>query len=221
MRARTTFQVFIWSSIFGAFFGIIASQLMLNYYFNEFDIEDGFRNFYDEETSVLISPHSLRKTIEKGEGYTYNIVDLRLISEYESGHIIGAVNVPVALTLSQKMDMGFVEISDEDRIVNAFRNITSNGRDTVVYCYSASCMVSRNVGEVLAKNRIYVNILSVGWSEWKYDWKNWNYEREWNSTNVNDYISYGSLPGEFDFNAFEFGESQSKITCAIENELSC
>lgn len=222
MKTKTTFKVFIWASIFGAFFGLISAKLMINFYINDMEKtqNDLISDYYSTETATLVSPHHVRKDIMKGDSYKYNLVDLRLIKEYEEEHIISAINIPVQLTINEKLQLNYTNVSDAERIVDAFRALENNGKETVIYCYSSSCMTGRNVGKLLVDNGIYVKELGIGWNEWRYDWNGWNYPSEWADTEVLDYISSGSEPGVFDVNVFNFG-NKTTTACAIENELSC
>ncbi len=221
MNTKTTFKVFIWASIFGAFFGIISAKFMINYYINDLESQNNLiKDYYDTGTATLISPHHLRKDIMKGDSYLYNLVDLRLIEEYEEEHIITAINIPVQLSINEKLALNYTNVTDEERIVSAFRALGNNGKQTVVYCYSSACMTGRNVGRLLAENGIFVKELGVGWNDWRYDWNAWNYPSEWAETEVLEYVFSGSEPGKFDVNAFDFGDKNS-TTCAIENSLSC
>jgi rhodanese-related sulfurtransferase len=221
MNVKQTFKVFIWASIFGAFFGIISANFMINYYMNDLETQNSLiRDYYYTETATLVSPHHLRKDIMKGDSYKYNLVDLRLISEYEEEHIITAINIPVQLSINEKLALNYTDVSDEERIVEAFRVLENNGKETVIYCYSSACMTGRNVGRLLAENGIFVKELSVGWNDWRYDWNAWNYPSEWADVEVLDYIAVGSEPGKFDVNAFNF-DGKNSTTCAIENSLSC
>jgi rhodanese-related sulfurtransferase len=221
MNVKQTFKVFIWASVFGAFFGIISAKFMINYYMNDLETQNNLiRDYYYTETATLVSPHHLRKEIMNGDSYKYNLVDLRLISEYEEEHIITAINIPVQLSINEKLALNYTDVSDEQRVVEAFRALENNGKETVMYCYSSACMTGRNVGRLLAENGIYVKELAVGWNDWRYDWNAWNYPSEWADVEVLDYIASGSEPGKFDVNAFNF-DGKNSTTCAIENSLSC
>lgn len=144
--------------------------------------------FYATENAVHVSPHSLRKEMAKGE-MSFTLVDLRSAQEYEAGHISGAVNIPAY------KDPDTSAYKEVDRIVAAFRALPT-GKPAVVYCYSIPCMTGRKVGKILADHGIYVKHLGIGWNEWKYDWKSWNHEHEWENTKPEDYISKGKEPGK-------------------------
>jgi rhodanese-related sulfurtransferase len=143
--------------------------------------------FYDVENAVHVSPHSLRKMMDKGD-HSFVLVDLRSAEEYNASHIIGAVNIP-AYKDKDTSDYGAV-----DRIVGAFKALPKD-RDIITYCYSMPCMTSRKVGKMLEDHGIYVKALGIGWNEWRYFWNLWNHEHEWNATSVDDYIWSGPEPG--------------------------
>lgn len=149
--------------------------------------EHHIKDFYDVENAVHVSPHSVRRAMDKGER-KYTIVDLRSPLEYANEHIVSAINIP-AYT-----DPNTPAYGDVTRIVNAF-NALPKDKDTVVYCYSTPCMTGRKIGQILAEHDIYVKHLGIGWNEWKYDWKSWNHEHEWALTKPEDYIVHGKDPG--------------------------
>ena len=117
------------------------------------------KNYYDTENKVAVSPATLRKMIDDKKT-DFVLVDLRSKEEYNAEHIIGAINIP-AVTMN------------EDQIVSEFKKISID-KEIIVHCYSAYCMLGKQVGQVLANKGIYVKDLNIGWSEWKYYWGLWN-----------------------------------------------
>ncbi|NQZ85558.1 MAG: rhodanese-like domain-containing protein [Nanoarchaeales archaeon] len=221
MKIKNTFKIFIWASIFGAFFGLLSAKLMINFHINELESKDNLiKQYYTSETATLISPHHLRNDLMKGDSYLYNLVDVRLIDAYEKEHIVSAINIPIQLTINEKLRLNYTTVTDEERVVAAFAELENNGKQTLIYCYSSSCMAGRNVGRLLAENGIFVKELGIGWNEWRYDWNSWNYPEEWNNTEVLDYIAVGEEPGVIDVNAFDFS-NKSSTTCAADNNLGC
>ena len=75
-------------------------------------------------------------------------------------------------------------------------------------------MTGSKVGKMLVEHDIYVQKLGIGWNEWRYFWTLWNHPHEWNTTNVEDYVSSGSAPGEV-------REDLISTTCPIEGEFGC
>lgn len=161
------------------------------------------RDYYATEAAVMVSPHGLRKEIDKG-GTSFILVDLRSAVEYEKEHIVGAVNIPAYA------DPDTSAYNDVERIVGSFQTLkeTHPSQDIVVYCYSTPCMTGRKIGHLLAEHDIYVKHLGIGWNEWRYFWTLWNHEHEWGKTYAEDYIWRGSEPGE-------------KETPGIKQESSC
>lgn len=165
--------------------------------------------FYLTETAVHVSPHSIRKMMDKGET-SFVLVDLRSQEEYEQEHIIGAVNIPAY------SDPDTSAYGDVERIVNSFAALIEENpdMDIIVYCYSMPCMTGRKIGTMLAEHEIYVKHLGIGWNEWRYYWTMWNHEHEWNTTSVDDYVYSGT----------ESGVPEVKTTstaCLINNEFGC
>ena len=117
------------------------------------------KEFYDTEMSVAVSPATLKKWVDE-KNTNYILVDLRSAPEFEKEHFITAVNIPAGSM-------------DEVQLVDAFKKLDLN-KEVVVHCYSAYCTLGREVGRELAKNKIYVKELNVGWSELRYHWDIWN-----------------------------------------------
>jgi rhodanese-related sulfurtransferase len=170
------------------------------------DNEALIAEFYAVENAVHVSPHSLRKMMDKGDD-SYVLVDLRSAEEYEEEHIIGAISIP-AYKNKDHSDYGAV-----DRIVEEFSGLPKD-KDILVYCYSVPCMTGRKIGMMLAERGIFVKHLNIGWNEWRHEWTSWNHEHEWDTTDVMDYIASGSEPG--------IPEVKSTSTaCPIDSSLGC
>lgn len=164
------------------------------------------QEFYDVETAVHVSPHTIRKQIAKGD-QSFILVDLRSQEEYNREHITGAINIPAYKNPDQSA------YDDVDRIVSEFAKLPKD-KDIIVYCYSIACMTGRKIGKMLTEHDIYVKHLGIGWNEWRYYWNLWNHEHEWSKTKVNDYITKGKEPGTFKT------DLPSNV-CPIENNFGC
>lgn len=167
--------------------------------------EDYIDEFYHVENAVHVSPHSVRKNMANNE---IVLVDLRSQEEYETLHIITAINIP-AYANPDKSDYGAV-----DRIVGAFKEVIAKnpGKDIVVYCYSIPCMTGRKIGKMLIEHGIYVQHLGIGWNEWRYYWKLWNHDGE-KQVNPLDYVIAGKEPGVF--------RGERSPGCPIGGEFGC
>lgn len=170
--------------------------------------EELIADFYDIEVAVSVSPHGLRKKMDKGDK-SFILVDLRSQEEYETEHVVGAINIPA---YSDPNNSAYDQV---DRIVNSFRELEKEGKEIIVYCYSIPCMTGRKIGHMLADHDIYVKALGVGWNEWKYYWNLWNHDGE-AAVNPEDYVISGSEPGEPKINLVE-----SLSPCTIDEEFGC
>ncbi len=148
---------------------------------------DRIRAYYETENAVIVSPHSLRKRMDKADT-SFILVDLRSAAEYEREHIAGAVSIPAY------SDPDTSAYDDVERILGAFRALPP-GKETIVYCYSRPCMTGRKIGLMLSENGIFVKHLGIGWNEWRHDWTGWNHEHEWALTRPEDYVVSGPEPG--------------------------
>ena len=170
--------------------------------------EELIQEFYDVETATHVSPHHIRKHIAQGDN-SFILIDLRSEQEYADEHIIGAVNVPAY------KDPDTSAYGDVERIVTTVRELKEQNpdKDLIVYCYSIPCMTGRKIGKLLADNNIYVKHLGVGWNEWRYHWELWNHPHEWEQTNVLDFVSNGTEPGEY--------TGEMDIAPCIDGQLGC
>ncbi len=164
--------------------------------------------YYATEVAVHVSPHGLRKHMADGDD-SFIIVDLRSQEEYESEHIVTAVNIPAYANPDTSA------YGDVERIVGAFSELDQS-KEIIVYCYSTPCMTGRKIGNMLAEHEIYVQHLGIGWNEWRYDWESWNHEHEWEVTDVMDYIVSGSEPG-----SIEGVELKAPACSPGESDLGC
>lgn len=146
---------------------------------------DLINEFYQIENAVHLSPHSLRKLMDKGNK-SYILVDLRSPQEYEKEHIITAINIPTY------KDPETSAYDEKDRIIEAFRQLPKD-KDIIVYCYSMPCMTGRKIGLMLAEKDIFVKHLGIGWNEWRYYWNLWNHDGE-KPTKPEDYVASGKEP---------------------------
>jgi rhodanese-related sulfurtransferase len=203
---KPAFKIIFLAIIFGAISGALTTLLTLELRSFKYPSEnEAIKIFYLTENAVHISPHSLRKKINKGTR-DYILVDLRSKEEYEREHIVGAINI-AAYKNPDTSDY------DAGRIVAEFRRLTK-GNEIIVYCYSMPCMTGRKIGKMLSEHGIYVKHLGVGWNEWKYGWNLWNHEHEWSMTKVQDYIAIGPTPGIP-------GTKNNASGCLIEEKNGC
>jgi len=204
---KQSFKIIILAIVFGALAGALSTFILLN--FQTPSQEDLIKDFYLTENAVHVSPHSIRKAMDKGDS-SFILVDLRSQEEYEEEHIIGAVSIPAY------KDPDTSAYGDVERIVNSFKELKSQNpdKDIVVYCYSIPCMTGRKIGKILAEHGIYVKHLGIGWNEWRYLWTLWNHPHEWNVTNANDYIASGKEPGTPKVRI-------NSAACPIDNQLGC
>ena len=188
-------------------FGIIGALLVSSIQnFIPKNNNDLIKEFYLVENAVHVSPHSIRKAMDKGD-QKFILVDLRSQEEYEKEHIVGAVSIP-AYKDKDTSDYGSVE-----RIVGDFLKLPKD-KNIIVYCYSMPCMTGRKIGLMLVDHGIYVKHLGIGWNEWKYDRTGWNHEHEWNITKAEDYIATGKDPGVPVLRV-------NSTVCSVNNEFGC
>src|SRR3989344_6010268 len=108
-----TLVVIVLAIIFGAAAGALAS-----YTVSSFDTSTNnlARDFYLTENAVHVSPHHIRKAMDKGDD-SFVLVDLRSHEEYEREHVVSAVNVPAY------KDPDTSAYGDVERIANSFKEL--------------------------------------------------------------------------------------------------
>lgn len=160
---KSAVKIIVLAIIFGSLSGALSAFVVLNLQIS--NQEDLIKDFYLTENAVHVSPHSIRKAMDKGDN-SFILVDLRSQEEYEREHIIGAVSIPAY------KDPDTSAYGDVERIINSFKELKASnpGKDLIVYCYSIPCMTGRKVGSMLAKNGIFVKHLGIGWNEWRHFW---------------------------------------------------
>lgn len=181
--------IVIVSSLVGAVVGISSTLVVQQYY--KSSPEKLIKDFYLTENAVYVSPHTLRKRIDKGDT-NYTLVDVRSPQEYEKEHVVGAINIPAYKDPNTSISLD-TEKEEKERIVKQFRDLPKD-REIIVYCYSMPCMTGRKIGKLLSDNNIYVKHLGVGWNEWRYYWNLWNHDGETPSQWQN-YVASGKDPG--------------------------
>lgn len=185
MSMNTNVQIGVVSVVLTILIG--GCSMFFYEYFKGSEKSDLITEYYRVENAVSVSPHGLRKLMDKGD-QSFILVDLRSAEEYEKEHIVGAVNIPAY------SDPDTSAYDEKDRIIAQFRELSKN-KDIIVYCYSLACMTGRKIGLLLAEHGIYVKHLGIGWNEWRHNWQLWNHEHEWAITKPEDYITVGKEPG--------------------------
>lgn len=198
-------QILISSIIAGALAGALTALLILSLQKPQpKSTAELIEDFYLVENAVHVSPHGLRKNMDKGDS-SFVLVDLRSAQEYEKEHVVGAINIPAY------KDPETSAYDEEERIVNSFQNLPQD-KDIIVYCYSMPCMTGRKIGRLLAEHGIYVKHLGIGWNEWRYFWNLWNHDME-KTSKVEDYVVSGKESGA--------PKKQELPAPCGEGELSC
>jgi rhodanese-related sulfurtransferase len=202
-------KLYVYVGITAIVSAILASAITAYYLQIPATDAERIREFYLTENAVKVSPHGLRKAMDKGTD-TMILVDVRSAEEYVAEHITGAVNIPA---YKNKDESAYDEV---DRIVDSFRELqlANPDKDLVVYCYSIPCMSGRKVGKMLAENNIFVKELNIGWNEWRYDWNSWNHPHEWATTKPEEYITSGYEPGVNP-------KRTNRETCPAQGDVGC
>lgn len=207
MKKISKFKVILIAAIIGAVVGSGVTFILLKN--QKVSDQELIKNFYLTENAVHVSPHTVRKNMDKGKT-DFALVDLRSPQEYEKEHIIGAVNIPAYKDPNTSISLD-TEIKEKERVIQEFRNL-SKDKEVIVYCYSMPCMTGRKIGKLLADNDIYVKHLGIGWNEWRYFWSMWNHDGE-TPTKVENYIISGKDPGVY--------KPQQLPSPCGKGELSC
>ncbi len=113
--------------------------------------------------SQKYDPLLLSSKIAKQEK-DYELVDIRGVSDFLSGHIKGSVNVPVygtsLVTKSGELDPEAVKIT--------FKNYLKTDKVLIIYAQNAYSTIPQDLVSLLSSDSKKVKALAVGWDEWKH-----------------------------------------------------
>lgn len=105
--------------------------------------------FFTQRLAYTLGPVELKNFIEKGG---IKIVDVRLKSDYDIGHIPGAISIP-----KDELDKRLDELS-KDEI-------------TIVYCYNQQCHLGDRACLLLAEYGYPTMLLEGGLKVWMEDFR--------------------------------------------------
>ena len=145
---KTEYKLLALCILAGAIAGVLAT-VALGAFFQKTDNQK-IADFYATETAVGVSPADYTADLSKGilDG---TLVDLRSTAEYNSGHLVTAISIPAVQM-------------DKQQVLDAFAKLPKD-KPIITYCYSEYCMLSRQVGDVLAQNGMYAKHFTAGWYE--------------------------------------------------------
>ena len=107
-------------------------------------------NYFSKQLAFTLGPVELKELSE--EGKNIKIIDVRLNSDYQVGHIPEAISIPYE-ELPEKLK----ELNKEDL--------------HVVYCYNNYCHLGAKAAYILAKNTFSVMLLEGGFKTWAEDFR--------------------------------------------------
>jgi len=166
-------------------------------------VEELRKDYYYSETATLVSPHTMRLQMDKGE-VDFVLVDVRAATDYEKGHIRGAISIP---------------FDGSEAAIGKFKQALAEGKKdrrnyAIIYCYSSACMLGRKTGQELSKHGVSVKELGVGYNDWELQHGLWNNQGE--TYDINNYITRGTDVGELKPSA-EF----MTRPCSANDKFSC
>lgn len=114
--------------------------------------------------SVVIQkydPLLLSSKLKKNET-DFELVDIRSAADYNRGHILNAVNIPVYSTglVSKSGDI------DTDSIKKVFKAYVNTDKFLIIYAQNAYSTIPSDIANLLGSGTKKVKALAVGWDEW-------------------------------------------------------
>lgn len=107
------------------------------------------KNYFLNRLAYTLGPVELKNFVEKGG---VKIVDVREESDYQIGHIPGAISIP------------------KDELSNNLNKL-SKDEITIVYCYNQQCHLGENACLILADYDFPVMLMEGGFDVWVNDFK--------------------------------------------------
>lgn len=90
------------------------------------------------------------------------VVDIRPVSEYISGHITGAINIPVYETSIVNKD-GDIDV---ETLKQVFKSHLLSDKLLVIYAQNSYSTIPSDIASLLSSSSKRVKPLAVGWEEW-------------------------------------------------------
>ncbi len=112
-----------------------------------------------EKYDHLLLASKLRK-----EEDDFVIVDIRSEKDFEAGHIVTAVSIPVYETdlVTEKGDL------DGEAVANAFQEVAELKKLVIVYGPNAYAVLPDEIAVLLSKEGVSIKPLAVGFKEWEF-----------------------------------------------------
>lgn len=104
----------------------------------------------------------LASKLKKGEK-DLSIIDIRTKNEYDTGHIVTAVNIPVYETEMVTNEGNL----DGELVARAFQEVIGLKKPIVVYGANAHAVLPDEIAGLLSKEGAVIKPLAVGWEEWE------------------------------------------------------
>ncbi len=108
-------------------------------------------------------PLLLASKLRKNET-DFELVDVRSSEEFNRGHIMGAVSLPVYST-EMVGKSGDVDVAS---IKEAFKKYTTTDKFLIIYAQNAYATIPSDIAAILSTGKKEVKALAVGWEEWQH-----------------------------------------------------
>ncbi len=139
------------------------------------------RYSYEEILSVsadlYVPPQELLKHTNKQ--YPFILVDIRSHEKYEIGHINHAHNIPVEFDDDKRVSK---------KVLDSFQSVNQD-KSIIIYSENRYDRQAEKLAAYLIENGIIVKILSVGWSEFRRFPNFWLSEDQWDTVDINMYVT--------------------------------
>jgi len=106
-------------------------------------------------------PLLLASKLRKNET-DFELVDIRSAADFNRGHILGAVSLPVYSTemVSKSGDV------EEASIKEVFKKYETTDKFLIIYAQNAYSTIPSDIAAILSTDKKKVKALAVGWEEW-------------------------------------------------------
>ncbi|MFA9288250.1 MAG: rhodanese-like domain-containing protein [Weeksellaceae bacterium] len=138
-------------------------------------------DFWALQKTLYVDPNVLIQQMS-AEKKTIILVDIRAAEDYKKAHILDAVNIPVAF------DAKTNSIKKDADLKKGFKKLGKN-QEIIIYGENSYSQIPETVAFNLGSEGIPVQVLTIGFNEFRHFSTFWLPEKLWGKVRVEDFIT--------------------------------